>query len=157
MSDAKIEIKVGEVSFAGEGTEKWLSEQLDKLIEKIPQLAKVQSPKHGEAGASGTGGGAGKGATTGHTITGTLAAFLKAKSATGNQVRRFLATAVWLHDQGNHEHLTTAEVVAALTAAKQKELTNASNCLNQNVTKGFCQKTTKNQFFVTEDGLADIE
>jgi hypothetical protein len=29
MSEAKIEIKVGEASFSGEGTEKWLSEQLD--------------------------------------------------------------------------------------------------------------------------------
>jgi hypothetical protein len=32
MADAKIEIKVGSVSFSGEGDGKWLSEQLDKVI-----------------------------------------------------------------------------------------------------------------------------
>jgi len=156
MSDAKIEIKVGEVSFSGEGTEKWLSEQLDKLIEKIPQLSKIHPQKHSETGGTGTGAGTGAGAAAGQKITGTLAAFLKAKNATSNQVRKFLAAAVWLHDHENRELVNTADVAVALSDARQKELTNPANCLNQNVSKGFCSKKTKNQFFVTEDGRNDI-
>ena len=36
MAEAKIEIKVGAVSFSGEGDGQWLSDQLDKVLEKIP-------------------------------------------------------------------------------------------------------------------------
>src|SRR5229473_6310176 len=152
MSEAKIEIRVGEVSFSGEGTEKWLSEQLDKLIEKIPQLSKVHSQKHAETGGTGTGAGTGSGAAASQTITGILAAFLKAKSATTNQVRKFLATAIWLHDHESMEFVNTSDVIAALSDAKQKELTNPAASLNQNVSKGFCSKRTKNQFYVTDEG-----
>src|SRR6266403_6229306 len=101
MAEAKIEIKVGGVSFSGEGTEKWLSEQLDKLIEKIPQLSKVPVPKHDDTGGTSTGAGTGAGAATSQKITGTLAAFSNAKSATTNQVRKFLAASIWLHDHKN--------------------------------------------------------
>ncbi len=156
MSEAKIEIRVGEVSFSGEGTEKWLSEQLDKLIEKIPQLSKVHSQKHAETGGTGTGAGTGSGAAASQTITGILAAFLKAKSATTNQVRKFLATAIWLHDHESMEFVNTSDVIAALSDAKQKELTNPAASLNQNVSKGFCSKRTKNQFYVTDEGREDI-
>ena len=156
MSEAKIEIRVGEVSFSGEGTEKWLSEQLDKLIEKIPQLSKVHSQKHAETGGTGTGAGTGSGAAASQTITGILAAFLKAKSATTNQVRKFLATAIWLHDHESMEFVNTSDVIAALSDAKQKELTNPAASLNQNVSKGFCSKRTKNQFYVSDEGREDI-
>jgi hypothetical protein len=154
MGEAKIEIKVGEVAFSGEGTEKWLSEQLDKLIEKIPQLSKVHSQKQAETG--GTAAAAGAGPAARQTIAGTLAAFLKEKAATSNQVRKFLATAIWLHDHENIEFVNTSDVITALSAAKQKELTNAAASLNNNVSKGFCSKKTKNQFFVTDEGRADI-
>jgi hypothetical protein len=156
MSEAKIEIKVGEVSFSGEGTEKWLSEQLEKLIEKIPQLSKVHTQKHGETGGSGTGTGTGAGAAGSQKLSGTLAGFLKEKKATANQVRKFLATAIWLHDHENRDPLSTADVTKALSDAKQKDLTNAANCLNQNVSKGFCQKKEGNQFFVTDEGRTAI-
>ena len=57
MADAKIEIKVGAFSFSGEGTEKWLSGELEKLLAKIPELVDVAAPENGggkvqrEAGA----------------------------------------------------------------------------------------------------------
>ena len=41
MANAKIEIKVGAFSFTGEGTEKWLSGELEKLLAKIPELVEV--------------------------------------------------------------------------------------------------------------------
>jgi hypothetical protein len=125
---------------------------LDKLIEKTPQLVKIvpEKPTESRGGADGSHSRAAK--NTG----GTLAAFLKEKNATTNQVRKFLATAIWLHDHENRDPLSTADVTKALTDAKQKELTNAANCLNQNVSKGFCQKKEANQFFVTEEGRTDI-
>ena len=42
MSDTKISIKVGHVEFSGEGNEKWLSEQLDKILVKVPELLRIE-------------------------------------------------------------------------------------------------------------------
>ena len=39
MADAKIDIKIGAVSFAAEGSEKWLSGELDKVLARAPELA----------------------------------------------------------------------------------------------------------------------
>jgi hypothetical protein len=55
MADAKIEIKVGAFSFSGEGTEKWLSGELEKLLTKIPELVDV-APVTDGGGEAGTGG-----------------------------------------------------------------------------------------------------
>ncbi|WP_183577862.1 hypothetical protein HDF18_10525 [Mucilaginibacter sp. X5P1] len=41
MSDSKIQIKVGIVEFSGEGNQDWLAKQLDKILEKIPELLKL--------------------------------------------------------------------------------------------------------------------
>ncbi len=52
MSGAKIEIKVGGVSFSGEGEEKWLGDQLEKLLKNLPQITKIapeQSKRQGWA------------------------------------------------------------------------------------------------------------
>jgi hypothetical protein len=37
MAAAKIEIKVGGFSFAGEGDERWLSSQLKKVLRQVPK------------------------------------------------------------------------------------------------------------------------
>lgn len=42
MNDSKIHIKVGGVEFAGEGNQDWLAVQLDKVLEKIPELLKIE-------------------------------------------------------------------------------------------------------------------
>jgi hypothetical protein len=42
MTEAKLEIKVGSVSFSGEGQGEWLSKQLDKVLAKLPELAAIQ-------------------------------------------------------------------------------------------------------------------
>jgi hypothetical protein len=36
-----LEIKAGLVSFVGEGTEDWLAKQLDKLLGKLPEFARL--------------------------------------------------------------------------------------------------------------------
>jgi hypothetical protein len=149
MGEAKIEIKVGGVSFSGEGEGKWLSEQLDKVLEKIPELTQVVPPVPLDEGGGPDLLGAHKKGT------GTLAIFLRDRTATENQTRKFLATAAWLHDQGK-EHVTTLDVTKALSAAKQSGLGNSSQCLASNVGKGFCQKHGKKEFFVTPEGRAEL-
>lgn len=52
MSESKIQVKVGIVEFAGEGDPKWLSEQFDKILEKMPELLKIEisNPNDGNDG-----------------------------------------------------------------------------------------------------------
>ncbi len=147
MADAKIEIKVGAFSFSGEGTEKWLSGELEKLLVKMPQLITI-TPAEEADDASGNGGQPKPGKKG---KVGTLAGFLKEKNATSSQVKKFLATAVWLHDSTGQDRITTAEVRSALKNANQVKLGNPADCLNQNVGKGHCEKDGTS-FFVTEPG-----
>lgn len=136
MAEAKIEIKVGAVSFSGEGEGKWLSEQLDKVIEKLPQLASVAPiapPAPGSGGAA---------AQTHHANpnVGTLASFLTAKNAKTNKTRKFLAAAVWLHDSTGANRIATGDVKKALSQHNQGSVGNASRCLVQNNKQGFTTK-----------------
>jgi len=151
MSEAKIEIKVGAVSFSGEGDGKWLSEQLDKVLEKIPELANVASaePENGD------GSGGDVKAPAKKAKIGTLASFLTAKNAKRNKTRKFLATAIWLHDNDGKSRLATGDVRKALTQHSQGDVGNASQCLVQNSKQGFIAKDGK-QFYVTDEGRAEI-
>ena len=149
MADAKIEIKVGAVSFSGEGDGKWLSEQLDKIIEKLPELANVAPELPG-----GSGDGDGKSPAT-KKAKGTLASFLNAKNVKTNKTRKFLATAVWLHDSSGNNRLATGAVKKALRQNNQGSVGNASQCLVQNVKAGFIAKEGK-QFYVTDEGRTQI-
>jgi hypothetical protein len=150
MGDARIEVKVGAFSFSGEGTEKWLSGELEKLLVKIPELVDV-APGSGSDDDAGVGGGGAKKKAK----PGTLSAFLREKNATGNQVKKFLATAVWLHDSTGSDRITTAEVRKALKTGNQGKLTNPAGCLNQNVGKGHAEKDG-GSFFVTEPGRTSL-
>ena len=42
MSESKIQVKVGIVEFSGEGEQDWLAKQLDKILEKVPELLKIE-------------------------------------------------------------------------------------------------------------------
>ena len=159
MADAKIDIKVGAISFSAEGTEKWLSGELDKVLEKAPELANIVPLEGGSSGAGGSSNGAERTDTSsapGKKLKGTLAGFLRERRATTNQVRKFLATATWLQEHDGKERLTTKEITNALSDAKQTALTNPSQCLAHNVKQGFCQKDGKRQFYVTPDGIEDL-
>src|SRR5689334_21460551 len=114
MADAKIDIKIGAVSFAAEGSEKWLSGELDKVLAKAPELAAIVPA---EPVGDGVGGDATHGKHGKKGQRGTLAQFLKQKSATDNQVKKFLATAVWLHDTTEKDRISTKEVTLALKNA----------------------------------------
>ena len=156
MADSKLEMKVGSITFSGEGSGDWLSEQLDKVLAKIPELVAVVLPE--TPGNSGNNGGnppAIAGAQHGG-ASGTLATFLKTGNATGSQSLKFLATAVWLHDVEQRNRLTTGDVTGALSKHKQGKLTNASNCLAENARKGYCVREGK-QFYVTTEGRDNLK
>jgi len=152
VADSKIEIKVGSISFSGEGSGDWLSKQLDKVLAKIPELVAVAPP---EASANGNNNNRGNppaagGAPHGR-ASGTLAAFLKAKNANDSQTRKFLATAVWLQDAEHKDRLRTKDITEALSTHKQGSLTNASNCLAENAKRGYCVREGK-LFYVPDEG-----
>lgn len=81
----------------------------------------------------------------------TLATFLKETKSRSSQVKRFLATAEWLHRSGK-EALTTRDVSSTLDKNRQNKLTNPADCLNRNVTKGCCEKRAGGHFYVTDEG-----
>jgi hypothetical protein len=144
MPESKVEIGVGSVFFRGEGSENWLSGEIEKAMHRIPELAKLSPVGSPDAGTS-----------TVPKNLGTLAAFLKLKNATTNQTKKFLATAKWLHDRDKKDRLTTGDVTKALADNQQSRLGNASDCLNKNVAKGFSEKDG-NGFYVTEEGRAEV-
>jgi dihydroorotase-like cyclic amidohydrolase len=143
---AKIDIKVGTISFTAEGEQSWVAEQLAKVLETAQSAGAIQgttaeSPAVQKPVAEGD-------------FTMSLGAFIKAKSAESNQVKRFLATAAWLEKRGAVA-LATALVTEALTKHKQTGLRNPAQCLNQNVSKGLCEKKGKG-FFITPEGWASL-
>ncbi len=105
MSEARLEIKVGAISFTAEGSEGWITQQMEQLLEKLPLLIDVQKKNEGQS-QNNENGAEQKSDTTPVTDQKTLAAFLKEKNATSKQARRFLATAAWLHNTGK-SRLTT--------------------------------------------------
>lgn len=147
MSQGKIELSVGPVSFSAEGEQTWLAEQLDKVLKSAPELARIHPPATSRDAASTT-------SATDKGFKETLAAYIKAKGGEDNQVKRFLATADWLRLRGE-QNLTTSAVTKALKENHQKRLANAADCLNQNVSKGYCEKVDGG-FYITPDGLKSL-
>jgi hypothetical protein len=154
LADAKIEIKVGTVSFSGEGTGDWLSKQLDKVLEKLPELAKISAPNENEKIDDSK---ASEKHPTDHCTEAdvTLASFLKDKKATTNQNRKFLATALWLEETKGLKRLNTGNVTTALNDHNQGKLGNASQCLASNAASGWVVRDGK-QFYVSDEGRTEL-
>lgn len=151
MSNAKIDIKIGQIQFSGEGEQDWVAKQLDKIIaqaEKLIQLAPPENEQDGEEDGQKP---MGKDSAIAKK---TLPVFLGERNATKNQVKKFLATAVWLEAKGKGK-LTTRDISKALNDSRQSRLGNPADCLNQNVSKGHCEKNGK-EFFVTDDGKKSL-
>lgn len=156
MSDAKVEIKVGQIQFSGQGEQDWVAKQLDKVLAQAEKLIQLAPPADTDTDTDTKGDGHHKPMGKDPSIAKkTLPVFLNEKGAAKSQVKRFLATAIWLEAKGKNR-LQTSEVVAALKAANQARLGNASDSLNKNVTKGFCEKDG-DQFFVTDDGKNSLK
>lgn len=155
MSDSKIQIKVGIVEFSGEGNQDWLAAQLDKIIAKVPELLKIELASPPQKGSDkNDNGSSANGSRTGEKPK-NLAIFLKEKSPTPNQTKKFLATAAFLQVNGK-SRMTTTDVASALKTANQGRLTNPSDALQKNVAKGHCEKDGSKDFFVTTEGLEEL-
>lgn len=151
MPNGKVEVKFGTFSFAGEGEETWLASQLDKILEHVPAILKLADQEIGENGSDG------QESSDEEVVNPTaepLGTFLKNKKVGANQTQTFLATAIWLRAKGK-KILKTGDVVKALADNHQNKLKNASQCLNDNVKKGFCEKQGKD-FYITPQGLESI-
>jgi hypothetical protein len=147
VTQSKMDVTLGNISFAGEGEQHWLAEQLDKVLKVAPQIARAQPPARPDGTSPG-------GTIDPSQFKATLASYIREKSAEASQVDRFLVTADWLRRRGA-DKLTTAAVSKALKAHQQKRLANAADSLNKNVSKGYCEKADGG-FFITPDGLRKL-
>jgi hypothetical protein len=152
MATAKIEFTLGTITFSGEGEETWVSDQLDKILEKAPDLIKMVPETQPISRPAAT--------VSEHvsklshvTISSqTLPNFFRAKDVPKSGFKKFLATAVWLHAKGI-DRLSIRDVTKALRDSNQTRLSNPSDSLSANITKGFIEKDGT-QFFVTPEGKA---
>jgi hypothetical protein len=85
-----------------------------------------------------------------------LLQYITDKKVLNNQVRKFLATAVFLARNNNVSRLSTPMITKALKSYGIEKLQNASDCLNKNEKKGYCLKEGK-EFIITENGYLSIE
>ncbi len=138
----KVELKIGEMSFSGEGDQAWLDDQISKLLEA--------ATSDQIRGAISTGAIASEERQSEPTHNESLPTYLRNKGGEQSQVKRFLATAAWLFQRGETT-LTTRLVGKTLRENHQKRLANPSDCLNKNVSKGHCEKTAKG-FSITPEG-----
>ncbi|MFT4642856.1 MAG: hypothetical protein ACI89R_000699 [Candidatus Azotimanducaceae bacterium] len=162
MANARIEFKIGNIEFVSEGEQEWVTEQLDKMLERLPHLesegekvpikqvpqpvaASIQPAENTDLFTS---------QKTDRAIPENLSTFLRKKDAIDKQRRKFLGTAVWLQSNGQ-QTIKTKEVTDALRAARQVKITNPSHQLNQNIAQGFCQKEGRG-FYVTPQGIENI-
>lgn len=173
MADSKIEFSYDNLRFVCEGEKEWVENQLNKVLNRIPALNKpVQAIKERKIretrinktqettavkavkGVRGR-----KPKVIAQSITPEasdklLFEFLKDKRADKNQVRKFLATAVYLHSQGA-EKFSSPLISKTLKNAGIDKLVNSSDCLNKNEKKGFCIKDKK-EFILTDLGIHSI-
>jgi hypothetical protein len=142
-------VKIGSISFMGEGSETWLAAQLKVILAEAPKIAVVTPEPPADSGQATPSKKNEGGFTT------ALGTYLTEKNAATNQVKRFLATADWLRRRGTST-LTTAAVTQALKDNHQPRLSNPADCLNQNVGKGHAEKKAGKEFFITPAGLTSL-
>jgi len=98
VSQAKIQIVLGSITFSGEGEQKWLSEQLDKLLEKGSALAASVPDKDEPDGSDNRSLRRPKGSI------GTLASFLAAAKAGSKSDQEVLGYGRMASSKGPQEH-----------------------------------------------------
>jgi len=180
MAESKIDFTFDNLHFSCEGDKDWVGAQLNEVLSRIPGLNKLELfPKSEKVRNSLT-----HVVAENDLISQTQVAelkekskrgrklkvatepmvedpsgdplfdFLKEKNADKNQVKKFLATAVYMHSQGG-EKFSTPMISKALKASSIEKLINASDCLNKNEKKGFCIKDEK-EFILTDTGIRSI-
>jgi len=176
MAESKIDFSFENLHFSCEGDKDWVEIQLNQILTRIPALNLAELSINPEISKSPAGqntpvrevNGAerkdepknrykNKSASiliNAEYSSDPLVEFLKDKDAEKNQVRKFLATAVYLHSKGG-EKFSTPIVSKLLKSTRIEKLINASDCLNKNEKKGFCIKEDK-EFILTEAGIRSI-
>lgn len=152
MATAKIGFTLGSITFSGEGEETWVSDQLDKILEKAPDLIKIVPETQAISQPAATVPEQVSKSSDDSIPPQTLPNFFKAKNVPKSGFRKFLATAIWVQAKGANR-ISLGDVTQALSASNQTRLSNASECLSTNVNKGFIEKHGT-QFFVTPEGKA---
>ncbi len=173
MTAAKIEFSYDNLHLVCEGEKEWVETQLDKVLDRIPalnqparevkiktteEIQKVEEPNSVAVKEVKRGRGR-RPKVSVETInqdspSSPLLEFLRDKKADKNQVKKFLATAVYLHSQGE-EKFSSPLISKTLKNAGIEKLINASDCLNKNEKKGFCIKDKK-EFILTDLGIQSI-
>lgn len=180
MAESKIDFSYDNLHFSCEGDKDWVETQLNQVLNRIPGLNKSEPFVKAEKVKPSTNKAVSEDVLTDEETVADakekgkrgrkpkvvaeplveepsgdpLFEFLKEKNADKNQVKKFLATAVYLHSQGE-EKFSTPMVSKLLKAAHIEKLINASDCLNKNEKKGFCIKDEK-EFVLTEVGIRAI-
>ena len=147
VTHGKIELNIGDVSFTGEGNQDWLDSQITKVIEAIGS-GQIGGPSRGGSPSTDV-------PETEPLTTVSLATYLKDTGGDSSQAQRFLATAGWLKTRGEKK-LTTSLISRAIRDNQQSRLSNPSDCLNRNVSKGHCEKNPDGSFYVTPEGLKQL-
>lgn len=150
---SKIEIAIGEFKFTGEGEEKWLAHQLDKILDKAQALVKLAPPRIPIV--DGVPSKAANAEATASPASVPLAKFLSQNNATSNQVKKFLGAAVWLSVYKGKTSLVTGDVTTALKEAGQTRVGNASDCLAKSIKKGHAERDGSG-FMVTVHGKEEF-
>ena len=165
MANGRLEFKIGKIEFVGEGEQDWVTEQLEKMLERIPALTKQNNAINSNAKsiisessldseqitANYT---PSQPSTSPKAIPENLSTFLRKNDCVDKQRRKFLGAAVWLQLNGK-TIIKTKEVTDELKIARQIKITNPSHQLNQNINQGFCQKEG-NGFYVTPEGVDNV-
>ena len=139
----KIRVKIGDFEVDYEGPEDFLEEKLHKFVDSLSSFRRqIEGKEKGEKSEKGK------------NIP--LPIFLKEKQVT-TQVRIFLATAMWLHDEKGIKELKTGDVTKALRDNQRRKIRNPSDCLRQNINQGHCEKAEKDSFYVTDQGRDSID
>jgi len=153
MSEGRIEVKVGEVQFLGQGDQDWVNQQFEKFlahVRELIQLARAIQPQEATDSAGS------KLESAEEAIAGrTLPSYLTSVNAMKIQVKKFLATAVWLEDVKGQKGIKTGDVTKALKESQLGRLGNPSDCLNKNVRNGWCEKDGE-KFYVTKEGRKSL-
>ena len=151
MANSLIEFQIGSIQFKAEGTAEWVESQAEVFIEKIENLS---TEIYGNFAAKNDLQETTRSQSTQDAQISSLKKHLEERGASKNQNDRFLATADWLRRRGQ-KGLQTGDVTKALRENHQSRLGNASECLNQNISKGYCEKNGK-EFFITQEGLEHL-
>jgi len=165
MANGRLEFKIGKIEFVGEGEQDWVTELLEKMLERIPALTKqnnaISSNTKSVISASPVDPGQitanytpFQPTTSPKAISENLSTFLRKRDCVDKQRRKFLGAAVWLQLNGK-SIIKTKEVTDELKIARQIKITNPSYQLNQNINQGFCQKEG-NGFYVTPEGVDNV-